>query len=449
MANSKVSFISKLVEPTLFFIVAAGLTYTMAFLWRNYYLPEPYFYLPSDTYMDWFNVAEWSHDSGAYSSWRSVYPPLNFLFAGMFSLSECYVSPSPAGIARYARSCDWLSLVTIHVVYVLCGVVTALSFAKSQASTAFYRAFALTAGLPMTVALERGNLIMVAFLGFALGYGPLLKLARWRWVALAWAVNFKIYLVASLFAQLLHRRWRSFEGAIVASTILYVATYLIYNGGSPIEIINNIIDYSAIAENLYFTNIFYSVSYNPHITVLSNPILPIDVTLGQNVTEPLLFYVYYYTRLTQAMIVFAAVATWLRPEVVSPLRSVNLAMCFTFLLAEPNGYSYIFIVFMTFLESGKAGFGRAAVVAAYILCVQVDYPISNITSLIEDSFIGGRLVQVPLNISVGTFIRPSIFYLIPLFLSCATVLAVWKDIRTQSWKERRRFRHDLPLMQGA
>ncbi len=436
------------IERILALLVFSGIAYAMGFLWWNAYLPAPFFYQPSDTYMDWFNVAEWAHDPGAYDSWGSVYLPLNFLVAKLFSLSACYIPGSPAGNAIYARSCDWLSLFTIHAAFILCAVIASLSFVKHDRPTAFYRAFALSAGLPMTVALERGNLIILAFLAFMLGYGPLLRAARWRWVALGLAVNFKIYLVASVFGHLLRRRWRAFEGALLAVVIVYLLTYVGLGIGSLTEISRNIAVFTQVIESQGFADVFYSASYNPHITVLTNVRAPVDAILGRDLTEPLLYWVYFSTKITQAIIAAAAIAIWLRPEVVSNVRATNLALCFAFLSAESYGYSYIFVIFLTFFEKWQ-GTGRiVAIVAAYALCFHFEYPLANVISLPDDSYLGGRRVEVPLNIALGAFVRPGVFYLIPFALSCATIAAVWKDIQAQGWKSRWRYRHDLPIMVG-
>ena len=52
-------------EPLLALIIAGGIVYTMGYLYTQSRLPQPYFYMPSDTFMDWFNVAGWARDRGA------------------------------------------------------------------------------------------------------------------------------------------------------------------------------------------------------------------------------------------------------------------------------------------------------------------------------------------------------------------------------------------------
>jgi len=436
-------------EGLLALTVASGLAYTMGFLWWNGYLPMPYFVQPSDTFMDWFNVAGWANSGGGYEVWRSIYPPLNFVVARLFSLSKCYSASNPYFNHINSRDCDWLGIVTIYSMYLMCLVVVSFSLIKQDRSTSLYRAFALIAGFPMTMALERGNILMLAFLSIVLGYGPLLKSARWRWFAAACSINFKIYLVAGLFGQLLRRRWRWFEGVIVTTIFVYAATYTIYGSGLPITIFDNLTKFLDIVKAETFTETLYAATFNPHIEVLTNNNVPIDVILGNDFTDPMLIIFVTVTRITQVAIVLAAVAIWLRPEVVSTTRATNLALSLALVTVDMSIYSYVMTIFFTFLERWR-GFGaKWAIVSAYLLCVHFDYPLTDVVLLVEDSYLGGRIVEVTVYLTAGPFIRPFIFYSIPFALSCATILAVWKDIRLQGWKTRWRFRRDLPIMVGA
>jgi hypothetical protein len=65
----------------------------------NGYLPEPFFYESSDTWMDWFNTAWWAHNKGIYDSWASIYPPISFVILRVLGISHCYASPA-AGPSR-------------------------------------------------------------------------------------------------------------------------------------------------------------------------------------------------------------------------------------------------------------------------------------------------------------------------------------------------------------
>jgi hypothetical protein len=131
------------------------------------------------------------------------------------------------------------------------------------------------------------------------------------------------------------------------------------------------------------------------------------------------------------------------------IRVTNLALAFGLVTVDSFVYSYIITIFFTFLERWKGYSAKWSIVAAYLLCIHFDYPLAGVETGPDDSYLGGRTVEVNLYITAGPFIRPFIFYSIPFALSCATILAVWKDIRLQGWKTRWRFRRDLPIMVGA
>lgn len=75
----------------LFALAILGLLVRVAYLFdQNGYLPQPFFYEPSDTFMDWFNTAYWARDPGAYDSWRTIYPPLTFVVLRSLGSDRCY-----------------------------------------------------------------------------------------------------------------------------------------------------------------------------------------------------------------------------------------------------------------------------------------------------------------------------------------------------------------------
>jgi len=58
----------------------AGLWYYIDYFASNGYLPSPFVYDKSDTFMDLFNTMYWVYDDGRYTDWGSVYPPLGFFY---------------------------------------------------------------------------------------------------------------------------------------------------------------------------------------------------------------------------------------------------------------------------------------------------------------------------------------------------------------------------------
>ena len=52
--------------------------YYFFYLVKFGYLPAPFIFDKSNTFMDFFNPLYWAFDEGRYTEWGSVYPPLNF-----------------------------------------------------------------------------------------------------------------------------------------------------------------------------------------------------------------------------------------------------------------------------------------------------------------------------------------------------------------------------------
>ena len=230
------------VEALLAFAVALCLAYNIYHLIDAGYLPSPYFYEAQDTFMDWFNTAYWAHQPGAYDSWATIYPPLSFVVLKVLTNGACYA----AAEGYTSRDCDWYGAVTLHIIYLVNVVLTARTFHKIDRRTAWPRTFAMCVGLPMTFGLERGNLILLCYTCVLLAYGPLVRSARLRWLFAGLAVNFKIYLIGPVFAQILKRRWRWFEGAFIATILVYLASYAIVGAGSPVEIYENIVRFTTV-----------------------------------------------------------------------------------------------------------------------------------------------------------------------------------------------------------
>lgn len=110
------------IEPTLALAFAAGLTFALWHSWSFGYLPPPFSYEPFDMQGDWFNFVYWAYDPGIYDGYGTFYPPFSLVFLRVFSLGCCYnIGPqhSDFGASLPSRSCDWLVVITHHVIYLL------------------------------------------------------------------------------------------------------------------------------------------------------------------------------------------------------------------------------------------------------------------------------------------------------------------------------------------
>ena len=432
-------------EP-LFAIVIIGYIVQLALFFRTYhYLPQPFFYDPGDTWMDWFNTAYWAWNEGAYDSWATVYPPLTFIFLKLVSIPSCY--PEAASGFEAVRTCDWLGIAAMHAIFLLNIVLIMISFWKIDRKTAVPRTIALAIGLPMLFGLERGNPFLICFTCVVLAFGPIFKSARWRWLAAGLAINFKVYLLAMLLPLAIRRKWRWLEGAVMMTVLVYLVTYLIMGSGTPREIWANLsggAEYD-LANPL---DLWFATTYKPLLGLLNSSNFPIVLMIGSRFVDIGLFLVPLVIKIAQATLLIAVAAAWLRPEVVPTTRLLAIMVALAMITNETSGYSPTIVLFFVFMEKWD-GLGRKfALVASYIYCIPGDIILDRVGQDIKFSFLSGREVIVEYMLNLGPFVRPLILISIAMALSCTIVHAVWVDIQRQGWKTRWRFRHDAPIMVG-
>ena len=440
----KLTPVNRWLEPLLATCVVAALIWAVLHVFLRGYLPQPFFYEPGDTWMDWFNTAYWSHEPGAYDSWNTIYPPLSFVLLRFMTNASCYVgAESTAG-----RACDWYGAATLHSIFLLNCVLTFLAFRKIDPRTALPRSIALSLGLPMTYGLDRGNLVLLTFTFVLLAYGPLVRSARLRWLFAAMAINLKVYLLGSLFAHLLRRRWRWFEGALITTVLVYLVSFAIMGEGTPVEIYRNIRDFSGGYQAATVLDLWFSGTYKPLMSLLEGTTFPTVWFIGSEQVEFWSKALPVMVHTVQAMILVAAAAAWLRPEAVPLNRLIFLSIAMALITAESGGYTQILLLLFVFMEPWR-GFGRKwAIIVSYLLCIAADIPVDRIPALTRESFLAGREVIAEYSVGIGPFIRPALILSLPLALALVTIREVWLDIRTQGWRARRRYLRDFPIMLG-
>ncbi|MDE1914939.1 MAG: hypothetical protein KGJ57_05370 [Sphingomonadales bacterium] len=409
-------------------IVLMALRAALFFAMKGY-LPEPFFYESSDTWMDWFNTAWWAHDRGIYDSWASIYPPVSFVILRLMGLSHCYVTPA-AG--PEVRLCDWLGVVAIHAFYVLDVVLVSLSFVKVDRRTAVPRSLCFALGMPLLFGLDRGNLILVALACVVLAFGPLVHRARLRWLALAVAINLKVYIVAALAAQLLRRRWRWTEGAAIATVAVYLASYAALGLGTPGEIIRNIREFASADSPAGVLDVWYPATYLPLTKLLTGTSFPIIVLLGSRVMDWGAIILPAILHTAQATILLGAVAAWLRPHLVPPYRATMLGLSFALISSEAGGYTPCLMLFFVLMERWEGRLRPIAIILCYVLSIPGDLVLSNVLSMAQESFLAGHTVLVDRGIGLGMFLRPLGTLLIPSLLAVQTMAAAWRDWRDET-----------------
>ena len=176
------------------------------YLWSSFaengYLPSPFIYDKSDTFMDLFHPMYWADEPGRYTDWGSVYPPLNFLFLrGVRWLWFGLIHESDAFTLRDSAS----PFISSMVIAYAAALLFAFRHDLWRGFTAIQKALLVIICLlspPMLFTIERGNLII-----FVLGFLAL-ALAKPGWTrifAIGILINIKpyfaLYLVAFAISQ--------------------------------------------------------------------------------------------------------------------------------------------------------------------------------------------------------------------------------------------------------
>lgn len=393
-------------EALLTLVVVGSIAWAGWRLVQDGHLPQPFFWVASDTLMDWHNPAYWAHNSGAYEVWRSVYPPLSFVFLKIFSSGACYVNDPFAG-----RDCDRWGQIALVGFYLLNAVLLYRHFRSIDPRTALVRTLVLVIGMPMLFGLERGNLIIPCFTAFILGHSRLLKSARARWLAQAMAINFKPYLVLTLIPFLVRRRWRWFEGAGIATLAVYLLTLVIIGGGTPMEIARHTGELAALQTTSAWSDLYYATSYAPLVRFLASD-FPVMDYVGSRPVEALALALPLLVLGGQISVVVAVCAACVKRAAV-PMGWINGAICALILSSsQPSAYAQIFMLFFVFMEPWKGPTRIMMLVCAYALSVVGDYSLFDIPQLPMESWLGRREVLPSVGVALGQFVRPGLVLLI-------------------------------------
>lgn len=408
------------VEVLLAATVLASFVYMMLHLLREGYLPQPFFWVLSDPLMDWYNPAYWSHRGwGAYDVWRSVYPPLSFVFLRIFSVERCYTVDSFLG-----RDCDPLGRIVLICFFALNAFLVFWSFRRLNRSAAPMRTFALMLGLPMVWGFERGNLIIPTFTFFVLAHGEILRSVRLRWIAHALTINFKPYLILLLAPKLVRRRWRWLEGCAFATVFVYLFTFAIVGGGDPFEIAQHTRELALLKSEGNWQDIYYATSFTPLVKFLTSP-FPVMYYIGSRWIE-ILLVVLPATMWTGAVgVVLCMIGGAARRGAVSGNRLAALMMSLVLTMSQPSGYAQIFLLFFVFQERWSGPCRIVAIFCAYLLCISYDHVIYTIIDEPTATWLGPRLVIPTYGIAVGQFIRPTLLLVIQYSLIIATLREQW------------------------
>jgi hypothetical protein len=349
-----------------------------------------------------YETAYWANNIDVYKTGRNIYPPLSFVLIRLFSIHRCYfISPSAA------RGCDWLAPTVLSAFFCLNAVLAYLTYRRDGSGPALPRAVAVSLGLPMLYALQCGNLIIIAFTFFMLGYGALIRSPWLRALLLAVSINFKPYLFIVLIPPLTRRRWRWFAICAVASATLYGLTWAVMGAGSPIELLRNMRVYAVGAAHQEWSGLYYGTSYLQLIPYISRE-LPLYGVPDPRIAAACRLILQVLIRLAQVGAVGCLAAAFIRPTRVNARRFTAMVVAFIVatLTTGQSGYVQIFLLFLVFFEPWSGPARVALLVAGYLLCVPLDHGLApTVPSSPPDA-----------GVSVGQLVRPALLLIIQYLL---------------------------------
>lgn len=172
--------------------------------------------------MDMFNTLHWAFDDGRYTVWKSVYPPLNFIFLRLLD----FLFDGPSFDTAVAMRSDSSSLIAgLVLLYALVPALVLRTRCWNNFSRAskFFLYFAVVFSFPMLFALERGNLIIFAPLLLALAFsrGGVQRLAF-----IALLINLKPYFAILLLAYPVQGQWKDMVKCAAISGLIFLVSGL-------------------------------------------------------------------------------------------------------------------------------------------------------------------------------------------------------------------------------
>lgn len=403
--------------------VVTGFAALVRFFWIDGYLPAPFIFDTNDTFMDWFHTAYWAHNAGAYTVWRSIYLPLSFVFTGLFADPRCYATS-----ALDARQCDPVGIVLLIAAYVACVVVSAVAFHRNDRQTAMPRTIAVALGGPLLFALERGNLILFAYIGFAVLYGWALKSRLAFGLTAGFLVNMKVYLLFPILTLAIKRRWRALELSGLAALAIYLISLVIVGSGTPIDLASNLSDWFGSFAFQIVDQIVYSTTYQPYLLfdVLQYPIRDY---VDQRTIDVVKAVIEYEVVVSRGLALLCLSLAWFYPKAVSTSRLAFFALMQSFIVQNAGGYSIAFIVFLLFLERKRNFATVLAISCAYLVSIPMDHGVATILQMDRVSWLSGRAVTVDYALTIGAIVRPGLLVIALWSIAIDTLIDIQRAVR--------------------
>lgn len=360
------------------------------------YLPYPFVYDKSNTFMDFYNPLWWSIDGGFYQTWHSIYPPINFyilqiltiVFDIKFDLDPFFLR------SNYSHIMYLYLFIFFMIPLFLVNTKYWLSFSGKEKVLIY---FVYISSLPYLFMLERGNLIILC--SFLIGCIIFQKNNFYKCILIAILINLKPYLAIYSIYFLIKKRFEYFLLTFVISIIIYFGFGFVIN----FDFIDALKNYTYYAQERHFSG-RELVSVVPNISIFKN-ILDIESVGSLLRTYPIYFDIFYYIAnfLHYAVLILIIIGFSLLIKHGSKLNDdfiyFYLTIIITHLGTIPGGYSLILYLpfiptfFMLAYKTTKIKY--IFIILMFFILGNYDlFPIYITTGFPQYSFISNEYIQM-------------------------------------------------------
>jgi len=359
-------------------------------------LPAPFFYVKSDTFMDFYHIQYWTYDAARYTEWKSIYPPFSFWLLSFFPYSD--------------NGYDPLILREEGVFYLIGSyVITTILILYFQSKTIMYSnkiLLIMLLSIPFLFAIERGNLLIYALLFL------LISVLNYRnsfvfGLFLAMAISIKIYLIALLFIPLLNLHFFKIVLTLALVLVINVVSANLLGDSNWLLFMDNIFEFSSDPKHYEWS--YFTYSYQNILlafTELNSKYKDI-ATWSHILTLSTTFIFFLFVSIK-----YLLSSSSFRDK---GRNTLFLLLIMLIMIVVKNSGGYVFILLFPFLSS--IIFNRASLYVLLLLLLPIEIPFMTLDSITMESLISGQQVEISRDVTSGMILRPLLFLILYYMIS--------------------------------
>lgn len=361
------------------------------------YLPGPFFYVKSDTFMDFHHIQYWTYDVGRYTDWGSIYTPFSFFLVSIFT------SYFP-GDAFHLREHSAAPLSIFLLV-----AISFIAYFQSKFTSIqnkYIWIFASLFSVPFLFAIERGNLLIYALLFLlvsALNYKKNFVFSFF----LAMAISLKIYLVALLFIPLLNFHFSKITLTLILVLVVNIMSANILGEASWLLFLDNIFEFSSDPKHYEWS--YFSYSYQ-NILLAFAALSPQYEDIGFLANALMLLVVLMLFFLVSIKYLHLSVSA---KNTERDTLQVLLLMLIMIVVKNSGGYTYILL--FAFLPT--IIFNRFSFYVFLLLILPAEIVLMELDTILVESYISKDQVDIGRDVTLGMITRPLLFLVLYFSIS--------------------------------